>query len=278
MLNLRTLNLNGNELRRVNVTHFVGLENLQVLSLSNNPITSLYLYHDDTWKSSVSCKVAGFLSLLSSEVSALFIWLITLDRFIVIHFPFSTLRFQRMSATMACLLTWFGCWFLALLPLLPMTSHWEFYSQTGTCIPLSVTGKEFKGKVFSFSVLIVLNFVLFLSISVGQALIYWSIKSTSLKTNTTKVSRDMTIAGRLITVAVTDFLCWFPIGICGMLALAGTPIPGEVSVALSIFVLPLNSAVNPFMYTFNTLAEKRRKTNEDNFVKWLESNADLIMT
>ncbi|KAL8594275.1 hypothetical protein ACOMHN_044219 [Nucella lapillus] len=77
------------------------------------------------------CKVAGVLSLLSSEVSALIIWIITLDRFVVIHFPFSTVRFNTASAAVACLLIWLVGWCLALAPLLPVTSHWNFYGQTG---------------------------------------------------------------------------------------------------------------------------------------------------
>ncbi|KAL8613531.1 hypothetical protein ACOMHN_007574 [Nucella lapillus] len=249
---------------------------IAVIGVADERFRGRYLHYDDSWKSSATCKLAGFLSLLSSEVSALIIWLITLDRFMVLHFPFSTFRFERSSAAVACLLTWLIDWCLALLPLLPFTSHWEFYSQTGICIPLPVTRKEFKGKVYSFGVLIIFNCVMFLFISVGQALIYWSIQSNTLKTNTTKMSRDVTIARRLITVAVTDFLYWFPIGICGMLAIAGTPISGEVNVGLAIFVLPLNSAVNPFMYTFNILVEKRRKSNEAKLLHWLESHADLI--
>ncbi|KAL8568764.1 hypothetical protein ACOMHN_054551 [Nucella lapillus] len=251
---------------------------ITIIGAADEQFRGRYLYNDDIWKHSVTCKVAGFLSLLSSEVSALIIWFITLDRFIVLHFPFSTVRFNRTSAAVACLLTWLAGWCLAVLPLLPVTSHWEFYSQTGICVPLPVTRQDFKGRVYSFSVLIVLNFIVFLFISAGQALIYWAIQNNALKTYSTKVSRDMTIARRLITIAVTNFLCWFPIGLCGLLALAGTPIPGEVNVVLAIFVLPLNAAINPFVYTFNTLAEKRRKTNEAKLLQWLESHPDLIET
>ena len=128
--------------------------------------------------------------------------------------------------------------------------------------------------MYIFGVMIILNFNLFLIISVGQALIYWSVRRQSFDkaSSTTRVSKDMTVARRLITVAATDFLCWFPIGLCGMLALAGVPIPGEVNVALAIFVLPLNSAINPFMYTFNTLAEKLRASNEAKLLRWLEES------
>ena len=235
-----------------------------------------YVYYDSIWTSSAVCKVAGFLSLLSSEVSALTIWLITVDRFIVLRFPFSSFRFGRRSASAMCITAWLLGLSIAMLPLLPMMSHWEFYSQTGICIPLPITKRDFKGRAYSFSILIVLNFILFLLIASGQAFIYWSVQKNALTSETTKVSRDMTIARRLISVAVTDFLCWFPVGVCGLLASVGTPITSEVNVALAIFVLPLNSALNPFVYTFNMLLEKRRKSNEAKLLKWLESHAELI--
>ena len=151
-----------------------------------------YLFFDETWKHSVACKVAGFLSLLSCEVSALTIWLITLDRFIVLHFPFTGVRFQRTSAAGVCLFTWLVGLLLGLIPLMPVTSHWEFFSQTGICIPLPVIRQDFKGKAFSVGVFIIFNFVL-----------------------------------------------------------------------------------NPFMYTFNILMEKRRKSKEALILKWLESNSDM---
>ena len=37
------------------------------------------------------------------------------------------------------------------------------------------------------------------------------------------------------------------------------PIPGWLSVGVAIVVLPVNSAANPFLYTFSLLMERRRK-------------------
>ena len=91
-----------------------------------------------------------------------------------------------------------------------------------------------------------------------------------MSTDKTK-SRDMTIARRLIAVAVTDFFCWFPVGMCGLLALLGVTISGETNVTLAIFVLPLNSALNPFLYTLNLMLERRRRRMEEKMVKRLRS-------
>jgi hypothetical protein len=42
-------------------------------------------------------------------------------------------------------------------------------------------------------------------------------------------NRDITIARRLTTIVVSDFLCWFPIGVIGLLAATtNTTIPAEV--------------------------------------------------
>jgi hypothetical protein len=231
-----------------------------------------YARHELSWLQSPACEVAGFLSLLSCEVSSLIILLITLDRFLVLRFPFSSARFGKRSAVTACLVTWFLGLLLAAVPLLPVTSHWQFYSQTGICIPLPVTRQDFEGRGYATGVLIILNFLLFLLIAVGQTFIYWSVQKNAMTADTTRKTQDTTIARRLITVAVTDFLCWFPIGLCGLLALTGVPIPGEVSVAMAIFVLPLNSALNPFLYTYNVVTERRRKREEEGMLRELEAS------
>jgi hypothetical protein len=91
---------------------------------------------------------------------------------------------------------------------------------------------------------------------------------------TTQQSQNLAIARRLVTVVLTEFLCWFPIGVLGLSASAGLPVPGEVNVALAIFVLPLNSALNPFLYTYNMLMEKRRVWKEAKLLE--EYKAQLL--
>ena len=245
---------------------------LAIVGVADQIYRGEYLWYDDQWKESTVCKIAGFLSLMSSEVSAFIICLITLDRFLALRFPFSSLHFSRSSALAACAIVWVVGIALATVPLLPVTSHWEFYSQNGICIPLPFTTSErFHGYHYSFSVMIILNFVLFLLIAVGQSFIYWSVRSNSISSSKKTGPRDATIARRLTTIVLSDFLCWFPIGLLGVLASTGTPIPGELNVAVAIFVTPFNSALNPFLYTFNVLMEKRRKAQEANLLKRLES-------
>ena len=234
---------------------------LSVIGLADRVYMDNYLWEEINWRHSLPCQLAGFLSLLSSETSAIIICLVTLDRFLVIRFPFSNVRFGPTSATVACIITWCTGCILAVVPLLHR--NWAFYSQTGICIPLPTTQIEFAGRDYIFGVVIVFNFALFLIIASGQTAIYLSILANQMTAgSSTKKSQDVKVARHLITVAVSDFLCWFPIGLLGLLASEGVAIPGVINVILAIIVLPLNAALNPFLYNLNVILDKRNKAKE----------------
>ena len=238
---------------------------LAIIGIADSLYRGSYLWKDDHWKHSVLCKMAGVLSLTSSEVSAFIIFLITLDRFLVLQFPFSQHHFSHRSALVVCGMVWCAGLILAVVPLMPGLSHWQYYSQSGICIPLPITRKTFGGHKYSIGIMIILNFVLFLLIAVGQLIIYWSIRTNSMCSAdavANRKSKDLTIARRLLTVVTSDFLCWFPVGLLGLLASQGVAIPGEINVAMAIIALPLNSTLNPFLYTLNLIQERRRKAKE----------------
>ncbi|KAL8610881.1 hypothetical protein ACOMHN_056736 [Nucella lapillus] len=232
---------------------------LAIVGIADRIYYGTYEWNSSQWKQSVACQIAGFLSLLSSEVSAFLICFITLERFLLIRFPHRNLRFTPKSALIACIVGWVVGVLFAATPFFPFSPPWDFYGQTGICIPLPITRKVFPGSEYSFYLMIVCNFVLFLLIAAGQLLIFWSIRSqTKLVSSSSKKAKDMAIARRLLAVVMSDFLCWFPIGLLGLMARSGVPISGDVNVAMAIFILPFNSALNPFLYTLHTLLERHR--------------------
>ncbi|KAL8585872.1 hypothetical protein ACOMHN_056467 [Nucella lapillus] len=98
---------------------------LAIIGVADQVFAGVYVWSDKTWKASKVCNVAGFLSFLSSEVSAFIICLITIDRFLVLRFPFSQIRFGATSAHIACVIIGTLGLILATVPLLPVTLHWE---------------------------------------------------------------------------------------------------------------------------------------------------------
>jgi len=257
---------------------------LAVIGVADQIFKGSYLWKDLQWKQSAVCQAAGFLSLLSNEMSAFTACLITLDRFLVLRFPFSQRHFGSRSASVASLVAWLVSVVIATVPLLPFTSHWQFYGQTGICFPMPITRNAFAGQNYSFGVIIVANFVLFVLIAVGQISIFTSVRANTMPSNDSQTniinasssnnsrSRDLAIARRLAVVVMSNFLCWFPIGLLGMLAVRGdVPIPDEAGVAVAIFALPLNSALNPFLYTMGVVMARRDRRRRDHMMRFLEA-------
>ncbi|XP_076446172.1 G-protein coupled receptor GRL101-like [Babylonia areolata] len=229
-----------------------------------------YVWRDTEWRRSPVCQLAGLIALLSSEVSTFLVCLVTLDRFLAIRFPFRKLRLGPTSGHVVGAMAWVFGLCLAAVPLLPVTSHWKFYGQAGICVPLPITRVHIPGKSYAFGVMIVLNSVLFVLLAIGNVFIYRSIQQHKMGVaESSGTSKDVTIARRLLTVVMSDFVCWFPICLLGLLAEGDFPVSGEVNVAMAIIVLPFNSALNPFLYTFNILKERRRRAQEKRMMQWL---------
>jgi len=60
---------------------------LAVIGVADRLYMGSYLWQDVAWRHSAVCKMAGFLSMVSNEVSALLVCLITFDRLILLRFP-----------------------------------------------------------------------------------------------------------------------------------------------------------------------------------------------
>ena len=57
-----------------------------------------YFREANEWRSSAICKLAGVLSVLSSEASVFFVTIISLDCFFGIVFPFSRVKLEKKTA------------------------------------------------------------------------------------------------------------------------------------------------------------------------------------
>ncbi|XP_025079725.1 G-protein coupled receptor GRL101-like [Pomacea canaliculata] len=250
---------------------------LLIIGIVDHRYKGVYLWEDTGWRNSRLCNLAGFLCFLSSEVSVFIIFFITLDRFLVFRFPFSQVHFRKQSAVFVCGVTWLAGMTLAAIPLLPMTSHWSFYSQTSICFPLPTSRVDFPGRTYSFGVIIVLNFILFIFILFGQMFVYQSVRASSISSScTSKTIKSFNVALRLMTVVMSDFLCWFPVGLTGILAANDILISGEVNVGIAIFVLPFNASLNPYLYTLNIYLERRRCRREEERRKRIISQLKLV--
>uniref|UniRef100_T1J3N1 G-protein coupled receptor GRL101 n=1 Tax=Strigamia maritima TaxID=126957 RepID=T1J3N1_STRMM len=211
-----------------------------------------YIAYSDTWRQSALCKAAGFLSTLSSEVSVFTLTFITLERLVCIAFPLSTHRFTVECTRGLIIGSWVAAAILAGLPLSVSTYfHDQFYARSGVCLALHITNQKPAGWEYSVIVFFCINLIAFLVILAAYIYMYTYIRRASRKmscalarkANEVRVGRQMTL------IVLSNFCCWMPIILMGLCAMAGLSIPGEVYAWTAVFILPLNSATNPIIYT-----------------------------
>ncbi|KAK0057109.1 cytochrome P450 2J1, partial [Biomphalaria pfeifferi] len=228
-----------------------------------------YVLEEIKWRNGTLCQISGFLSTLSSETSTFFICLITLDRYLSINYPFGEYKLTKTWTRILFTLAWSVGIVLAAIPL--VISSWKIYSTNGLCLALPFSSIRFSGWKFTIVVYVGVNFVLFLLIAFGQVAIFVNItrrkqSMPSLKKCPKRRLEDLAVARKLAFVAMSDFLCWFPIGIIGIFSMKGHTFDSDVYAWFAVFVLPINSALNPVIYTIPTLYAKC-KPNQQNTTK-----------
>ena len=191
---------------------------LMIIAIADAYYRGSYIFEADAWRQSYLCQLAGMIASLSYESAVLFIILITIDRILVIKFPFGQFKIMQKSALVASLFVWAISLFIAIFPVTykPYFKG-QFYSKTGLCLALPLTGDQPPGWAYSIAIFIGLNSITFLLIAVGQILIHNEVEYQRKKLAKVKTDRsnDLAVSRNLLLVVATDFLCWFPIVIIG---------------------------------------------------------------
>ena len=219
-----------------------------------------YIVHADKWRTSGPCMFAGFLSTLSSEMSVFLLIAITMDRVRSLVFPFSHLRLGKKQRVALVTVGWLVCLILATAPLI-FTSYFGdyFYGQNTVCLPFTLRDTRGVGWQYSLAIFVVVNLISFILIFIGYCSIYRSVIVSHKNAGNEIYENDIRLARNISLIVLTDFACWVPIILLSIVAMTGTRIPAEVSAWVAVIVLPLNSALNPILYTIASIDCTRKK-------------------
>lgn len=200
------------------------------------------------WQMSLLCQFAGFLAVLSSELSVYTLAVITLERnYAITHAIHLNKRLSLRQAGYIMSVGWIFALLMALLPLLGVSDYRKF----AVCLPFeTTTGPASLTYVIS---LMFINGCAFLTLMGCYLKMYWAIRgSQAWNTN------DSRIAKRMALLVFTDFLCWSPIAFFSITAIFGLQLISlEQAKIFTVFVLPLNSCCNPFLYAIMTKQFKK---------------------
>lgn len=203
--------------------------------------------HAVAWQMSPACRLAGFLGVLSSELSVYTLAVITLERnYAITHAMHLNKRLSLRHAACVMAVGWALALTAASLPLLGVSDYRKF----AVCLPFETSTPTALGYVVA---LLTVNGVAFLVLLGCYLKMYCAIRGSQAWN-----SNDSRIARRMALLVFTDFLCWSPVAFFALTAAAGSRLVSlEQAKVFTVFVLPLNSCCNPFLYAILTKQFKK---------------------
>nr|CAD7194251.1 unnamed protein product [Timema douglasi] len=200
------------------------------------------------WQMSAGCQLAGFLGVLSSELSVYTLAVITLERnYAITHAMHLNKRLSLKHAGYIMVCGWSFAFVMAILPLFGISEYRKF----AVCLPFETTTGPASLTYVVF--LMFINGVAFLILMGCYLKMYCAIRGSQAWN-----SNDSRIAKRMALLVFTDFICWSPIAFFSLTAAFGLQLVTlEQAKVFTVFVLPLNSCCNPFLYAILTKQFKK---------------------
>ncbi len=249
--------------------------------------TDYFPLHSQSWRKSVLCRFAGALSVLSSEASTFFITLISIDRFFGIKYPFGSRRVSTSLARILSSILWTVAATFSITTFVLSGDDTDIYRVSEVCVGLPISKSNLYN---TSTVVITIKYgisinenihvpdqttmnthdsshvSMYLSIAMftGLNLVCFSIvgfcytaifiearKSTKDSGQSQRQKEEVRMALKMSVLVLSDFCCWVPVGILSILVQAGVvEVSPRAYAWIATFVLPINSALNPFLYTF----------------------------
>ncbi|KAG8201736.1 hypothetical protein JTE90_012796 [Oedothorax gibbosus] len=228
-----------------------------------------YNKYAHAWMSSAFCNVCGILAMISSEVSVLILSLITIERHRCIRTNVRVITASGARYSCACV------WIVGIvLAFLPVFMYKGFYSSNGLCFPLHIDYPFNLGYEYSAFVFFGINFSAVILIMCLYASMFLTIKRDreSARPVILKKNEDAVLLLRFSFIVLTDSACWIPIVIIKLLALVGVAISHNLYSVIVVLILPINSAINPLLYTIAAPTELRKRIEKyfERVMLWLQ--------
>ncbi|KAK7173283.1 hypothetical protein R3I93_003181 [Phoxinus phoxinus] len=218
-----------------------------------------YNRHAQIWMESLSCQLIGSLAMLSTEVSVMMLTYMTLEKYLCIVFPFQHYRAGRKQTLCSLTFIWLLGFIIAVIPFWDKQTFGNFYGRNGVCFPLHSDQTEKPGaRCYSTAIFLGLNLLGFMVIVFSYSSMFYSVQKTAKSARQTVFDREVAIAKRFFFIVFTDAMCWIPIFLLKILSLLRVHIAGTIILWVVIFILPINSALNPILYTITTSAFQQK--------------------
>ncbi|XP_065084430.1 relaxin receptor 2-like [Ochlerotatus camptorhynchus] len=234
---------------------------LAIIATADIMFRGQYILHEEEWRTSGLCAFSGFLSTLSCQSSTLLLTLVTWDRLISVTRPLYQRSGSKTRVIMRLALLWGVAASAAAAPL-SATDYFgpHFYGSNGVCLSIHIHDPYAMGWEYSAGLFILVNTFSLLFIGTSYLRMLQAIRVSRNETRNTLNCREKIVARRFAIIVATDCLCWMPVIVVKLVALGGVRISPSLYAWLAVMVLPVNSALNPVLYTLTTAQFKQQLT------------------
>ena len=133
----------------------------------------------------------------------------------------------------------------------PSFREFGFYGETSVCLPRFYIARGENAWEYTLAI-ITINFLVFLFIAVSYILVYYKSNTNNkllAKNRRQLTDKEAKMQRRIARIILTDFFCWIPICVMTYVSLNGETFPVLAYQITAVVLLPINSALNPFLYS-----------------------------
>lgn len=218
-----------------------------LLMVASGDLYSLNEYQNFAmqWQYGNGCKIAGFVSIFSTELAVFVLTIITVERYFTIVHPLKLDKHLNAKQIIVLMvLGWAFALTMAVLPFFEVSS----YQKVAICLPFEVQSTVSKAYV---TFLLATNGLAFLFVLFCYGRMYCSLGGSGPGASVNRV--EGRVAKRMAMLVITNFACWFPIALVSLIAIYGkTLIKVPAAQFFLVFVYPINSFTNPYLYAIGT--------------------------
>lgn len=207
----------------------------------------------ELWLRSMPCLFACFIACSASLMSVFMMLIISIDRYLCIVHPFSKQRLTIKTASMLILGFWlFAIIFVAIPVIFSIDADGDnrLHGYSSICMASNIINPFFKWwtTVYTF-----ITIVCWIITCILYTKMLNSIRKSSQKVRKSENNKDLRITIRLFLILITDLVSWIPYYIVFLQFLLTSTSVNIISLQfVIIFALPINSAVNPCLYTISS--------------------------
>lgn len=231
---------------------------LIIIGIANFVYHGIYGHVFEEWLRSWMCSIACLLGTAAGMMSVFMMLIISIDRYICIVYPFSTRKLSPLQARCLVLIGWLISIIICIVPVITSINQdgdHRLYYYSSICMPSNVVNFYYRGWLILFTTLTMIAWVI---TTLLYLFAFIAIRQSSKSVHRSTMNKDNSIAFRLFIIVLSDLVSWLPLyyTIYRVITQRSSNV-FELQFVI-IIAFPINSALNPYLYTFTDAQLLRR--------------------